>query len=326
MRRFPARSYGPYGFALRVAFGKSGIELTLLCAILTDGHPQNVLRSIRRIQRAEPAERREDMISILVAPYFSEEARALCRQAGIGYFDLAGNAGLDTSRVFLELAGKPNPYQRERPLRTPFEGKAERLVRALLLEPERRWTLRELARTAGISLGLASMVSAILADMGHVAKHRSGLSLLSPKALLEAWAQSYDLRRSAFCVYRSWADVSQIEARLAGYPQAQGGAWALTLWSGACHLLREESRAPRLALYYQGQPEQLAQELHLSPDQGKTFVFVFQPYDESLLWKASELGNRLAVVHPLQLYLDLSSGDEEELRLAQRVRERLLAW
>lgn len=309
-----------------MAFGKSGIELTLLCAILTDGYPQDVRRCLRRIQRAEPVERREDIVPILVAPYFSEEARALCREAGIGYFDLAGNAGLETSRVFLALSGKPNPYQREKPLRTPFEGKAERLVRALLLEPDRRWTLRELARIAGISLGLASMVSTILADMGLVAKHRAGLSLLSPKALLETWTQSYDLRRSAFCIYRSWAEVAQIEARLANYPQAPGGAWALTLWSGAYHLLQEESRAPRLALYYQGQPEHLATELHLSPDQGKTVVFVFHPYDESLLWKATEARNHLTVVHPLQLYLDLSSGDEEELRLARRVRERFLGW
>lgn len=322
----PVRSYGPYGFALRVAFGRSGIELTLLCAILNDGHPKDVQRAIRRIRRAEPSERREDIVSILVAPYFSEEARALCHQAGVGYFDLAGNAGLDTPHVFLEIAGKPNPYRRERPVRKPFEGKAERLVRALLLEPERRWTVRELARAAGVSLGLASMVSAILAEMGLVAKYRGGLSLLSPWALLEVWKQHYDLRRSAFCIYRSWADVSQLEDRLADRLRGQASKWALTLWSGAYHLLQEGNRAPRLALYYQGQPDQLAQELHLSPDQGKTFVFVFQPYDESLLWRAAEVGDHLVVVHPLQLYLDLSSGDEEELRLAQRVRERFLTW
>lgn len=326
VRRFPARTYGPYGFALRVAFGKAGIELTLLCAILTDGYPQDVKRYIRRTKQAEPAERSEDSVSILVAPYFSEAACALCHEAGVGYFDLAGNAGLDTPHVFLEIRDRPNPYQRERQLPTPFEGKAERLVRALLLEPDKHWTMRELAQTAGISLGLVSMVTSALVNMGAAAKNRSGLSLLSPGALLEAWAQSYDLRRNAFCTYRSWADVAEIEARLASHQEALGGPCVLTLWSGAHHLLQEEGKAPRLALYYQGKPEQLARALHLSPDQGKIFVFIFQPYDESLLWKATEMGNHLTVVHPLQLYLDLISGDEEELRLAQRVRERLLPW
>jgi hypothetical protein len=34
----------------------------------------------------------------------------------------------------------------------------------------------------------------------------------------------------------------------------------------------------------------------------------------------------LRVAHPLQLYLDLGSGDERELELAKRLRERLLPW
>jgi len=326
VRRFPARAYGPYGFALRVAFGKAGIELTLLCAILTDGFPQDVARYIQRIKQADSTGAGEDTISILVAPYFSAEARALCHEAGIGYFDLAGNAGLDTPRVFLKIQGRENVSPRERQLRTPFEGKAERLVRALLLDPEKHWTMRELAQVAGISLGLASMVTSALASMGLAAKNRTGLRLLNPGALLDAWAQSYDLRRSAFCVYRSLADVAEVERKLANPQTPLGGPCALTLWSGAHCLLQEENDAPRLAFYYQGTPEQLARTLHWTPDKGKTFVFVFQPYDESLLWRAVRAKERLAVVHPLQLYLDLISGDEEELRLAQRVRERLLPW
>ena len=34
----------------------------------------------------------------------------------------------------------------------------------------------------------------------------------------------------------------------------------------------------------------------------------------------------LAVVNRMQLYLDLGSGDEAEVALAERVRERLIAW
>jgi len=326
VRRFPARAYGPYGFALRIAFGKTGVELDMLCAVLTDGFPQDVKRYIRRIQQARTSQPNEEAVSVLIAPYFAQEACALCREAGIGYFDLAGNAGLDTPRAFLEISGQANPYQRERQVHTPFEGKAERLVRTLLLDPNRLWTLRELVKAAGISLGLASMVTSALADMGVVAKNRGGLGLLRPGALLDAWAQSYDLRRNAFCIYRSMAGVSELETRLVGDGQALGGRPVLTLWSGAHHLLQEESDAPRLALYWQGKPESLAQTLELSSDEGKTFVFVFQPYDESLLWGITEEHGRPAVVHPLQLYLDLASGDEEELHLAQRVRKRLLPW
>ena len=64
----------------------------------------------------------------------------------------------------------------------------------------------------------------------------------------------------------------------------------------------------------------------MSKRKGQTPVFVFQPYDESLLWGATETRDHLSVVHPLQLYLDLCSGDKEELELAESVRSRLLPW
>jgi len=326
MRNFPHRAYGPYAFVLRVAFGRRGIELDMLCAALADACPENLKRFIQRIQDSEQAPGKPDAMPVLVAPYFSEEARALCRQAGIGYFDLAGNGGLDSPQVFFEVSGKANTQARDRYVRTPFEGKAERIVRTLLLEPDEHWNMRGLAKSSGVSLGLTSMVTSALADMGVVAKSHAGLDLFTPAALLDAWSQSYDLQRSPFAIYRSSAEVAEIEERLVNQWEALSGRWALTLWSGAHHVLALEATSPRLALYWSGRPEQLAQALDLGKRGGKTPVFVFQPYDESLLWGASETGEHLPVVHPLQLYLDLCSGDAEEMELAEGVRSRLLPW
>ena len=162
--------------------------------------------------------------------------------------------------------------------------------------------------------------------MGVVAKNRSGLDLFDPAALLEAWSRGYDLQRSLFRIYRSPAEVPQIERRLADQREALSGRCALTLWSGAHHLLELEAAPPRLAVYWPGKPEQLAQALDLSERKGMTPVFVFQPYDESLLWGSRETSEHLTVVHPLQLYLDLCSGDKEELELADSVRSCLLPW
>ena len=326
MRSFPHRVYGPYAFLLRVAFGKAGIELDMLCAALGDGSPENLKRFIGRVQEAKVAQSKPEAMPVLVAPYFSEEARALCHQAGIGYFDLAGNGGLDSPRVFFEVGGKPNASARDRYVRTPFEGKAERIVRTLLLEPEEHWNMRGLAESAGVSLGLTSMATTALANLGMVTKSRAGLELFAPTALLEAWSQSYDLRRSAFSIYRSPAEVPEIEGRLVDQREALSGRWALTLWSGAHHALALESTLPRLAVYWSGRADQLAQALDLTARRGKTPVFVFRPYDESLLWGVKETSGHLSIVHPLQLYLDLCSGDTEELELAESVRSRLLPW
>ena len=326
MRSFPHSAYGPYAFVLRVAFGRSGVELDMLCAALTDTHPKNLKRFIQRIQETQVPQSETHAMPVLVAPHFAEEARTVCRQAGIGYFDLAGNGHLDGPRVFLEVTGKANTHVRERRVRTPFEGKAERIVRTLLLQPEDHWNMRGLAKSSGVSLGLTSMTTSALASMGMVVKSHAGLDLFAPAELLEAWSQSYDLRRSPFRIYRSPAQVPEIETRLADQREALSGRWALTLWPGAHHVLALENRLPRVALYFSGRPEQLAQALGLSKRKGQTPVFVFQPYDESLLWGATETRDHLYVVHPLQLYLDLCSGDKEELELAESVRSRLLPW
>jgi len=325
MRRFPDRTYAPYALALRVAFGKSRHELDLLCVILTEGHPEEVRHFLRQVSEVRPNSAYGEALVVLIAPYFSEEAQALCREAGVGYLDLAGNAYLETERVYLLLTGKPNALPRKREVQSPLRGRAERVVRRLLLEPGRIWALRALAEAAQVSLGLVSMATTALAKNGWVAKTRQGVSLLDAKGLLDAWAGVYDLRNSPFIAYRAWDDVVILERYLARNKDF-ASRYALTLWSGAHHLLGEAETPGHMALFWRGAPEDLAQALRLSRDVGKGYVFVFQPYDESLLWGAVQTAEGLMVAHPLQVYLDLGSGDERELALAQRVREALLPW
>jgi hypothetical protein len=240
--------------------------------------------------------------------------------------DLAGNAYLEQPPILVDIQGGPaKPVQRsQRRLKSPFQGKSERIVRCLVLEPQRPWTMRKLASAADASLGLASMVTTTLADMGLVAKDRSGMQILNPAGILDAWASHYDLRRSPFQVFRSSLDMEGLYERLRASQNGVEERYALTLWSGAEALLDQTAGAPHLALYWQDQPDLLDAALDLSRGDEGTLVFVFRPYDESLLWRKKRTDDGLTVVGPLQLYLDLSSGDEKELELAQRVRERLL--
>ena len=326
LRRFQDRGRDLFGMALRVAVGRVGTELDLLCVPLSDGHPQEVQRLIRRLRDELPEPSGGvPAVAALVAPYFGPEAQALCREHNIAYFDLAGNAGLETERFYLEISGKTNRHVRKKEVRRPFEGRAERIARLLLLQPERRWTMRELALEAGISLGLASMATSALAEEGLVTKSRAGLELFDPAGLLDAWAEHYDLRRSPYRTFRARSDVTELEERLARQTANLGEQYALTLWSGADQYLHGQA-SEYVALYWTGQPDELVNRLSLHGDMGRTYVFVFQPYDLSLLWGASPTPRGLRTVHPLQLYLDLGSGDERELALARRLRERLLPW
>jgi hypothetical protein len=325
LRRFPGRGREPFSVALRLAFGRAETAVDLLCVMLTEGTPKNIERFLERLADIPPREE-PDVLALptLVAPYLGSEAQRLCREAGVGYFDLAGNAGLEAPGLYLDIAGRSSSAPRRREVLAPFEGKAERITRRLLLEPRTTWKMRELAQAAEVSLGLASMTTSALAAEGLVLKSRAGIQVPVPDRLLDAWAGAYDLRRSSMRILHSFEDISAVMLRLTRLSEVLGDQYALTLWTGAQQLLQDEEAPPHVALYWCGELEALLKAMHLTEDVGRSYVFAFTPYDPALLWGAGSSPERLRVVHPLQLYLDLGSGDRQELKLAQRVRQELL--
>ncbi len=324
IRHFTAHSHDPYQLALRVAFGNPERELDLLCVILTSGDLPQVTQALGQIALST-TELKELGTSVVIAPRLGRGAQQACRDAGIGYVDLAGNIAIQSEHVYIEISVEREEPLPRRPIQTPFEGKSERVVRRLLLEPGTVWRMRDLAECSEVSLGLASMVTSTLSDLGLLVKGRAGLSVMDPDALLDAWSEEYDLHRSLFQVWRSDRDAGVLQDELGSWSLSSGAMHALTLWSGAQRLLPFDSAAPHLALYWDGDQAALAERLRLSATHGRTMVFVFRPYDQAVFWEAKRYRNGSVVAHPLQLYLDLASGDKDEVALAQRVRERFLS-
>jgi hypothetical protein len=334
MRRFPARGEAGERFTLRVAVGRAATELELNCAILSDGALDPVEAWIEQ-QAAIPSPGLAPVakssagvphILVVVAPLVDAQARHLLQEQGIGYLDLNGNAYLETPNVYVQIGGRAKKAPPRQPFRSPFQGKGERVVRRLLLQPKKHWTMRQLARAAEVSLGLTSTVTSSLAEMGAVTKERSGLDLFDPRRLLDAWSRSYDLRNNTLATYRSALSPEEIQRTLITERANLRHRYALTLWSAAqVRLPKVVHKTAYVALYWMDGVDELVDGLHLDAEQGSTHVFCFQPYDDALLWGMEAL-NGLYVVHPLQLYLDLASGDDSEVQLAQRVRETLLGW
>lgn len=313
----------PYQLVLRVALGQAQREADLYITVLGEGHPDDVRRVLGQIQVPPAAADGRAALRVLLAPHLEDEAQALCSAAGVGTMDLAGNALLDAPGLYYCVLGREQAGGRKRDVSAPFRGKAERIARRLLLERDRAWTMRELAAAAETSLGLASMTTTALAKQGLVAKSRQGLSAHDPTVLLDAWAEAYDLRRSPFVIYRSALAAAEIEARLR---EQHATPYALTLWSAYRRLMGQGVRTRYVALFWAGPTAAAEELLGLNRRVGSSYLFLFQPYDESLLWGAQADDSGIVNVDPLQLYLDLGSGDEQELALAQQVRERLLGY
>jgi hypothetical protein len=294
--------------------------------VLENGYHDEVVRAIQRVVRVREQEKSLELLPVLLTPYRAQEDRCLCQQNRIGHLDLVGNAGLEAPGVFVVIErNTPRPSPGTPRTISPYEGKAERVARRMLFTPIKTWSMRELAGQCGISLGMASMVTTALVEQGVVTKTRRGVTLFDPRALLEAWEKAYHFSRNPYRMYRTSASANEVISRIKALPIREPDNWALTLWSGAYELLHETPEEARLGLYWAGDVAECAERLHLGRVIGDTVVLIFQPYDLSVLWQVAALTSGVRVVSPLQLYLDLTSGDAEELELARRVRSRFLS-
>ncbi|MFG2087495.1 MULTISPECIES: hypothetical protein [unclassified Spirillospora] len=119
----------------------------------------------RRLPRWQAQLTRSDVLPVLVADTIVESARALLRQHGWGWLDLRGHLHLTGPGVFVDTAVLP---LRKRPGRHRALSGVVGLEVAckILLDPDKRPTVRRMARELGRSASTVSDILAALRDDG----------------------------------------------------------------------------------------------------------------------------------------------------------------
>lgn len=295
----------------------------LLVEVKSSGEPRYVRGAVQELRSLLSDKRRA--YGIVSAPYISAEAGKICRDEGMGYLDLAGNCGLIFANLFIERQGIPKPPEERRPLRSLYAPKAGRLLRALLEEPKRAWTLKALAETAQVSLGLAFKVKQRLLDFEFIAEGNEGLALEKPEDLLRQWGANYSYARNAAFECYSQGDPAQLEAALAGYCRKAGAMYAFTMFSGAARVA-PYARYLKGSAYVTGDPSEIAKKLEWKQVSSGANFTLLRPYDDGVFYEAREIGGD-SVVSDVQLYLDLvgskARGEEAAtFLLEQRLRSK----
>lgn len=104
--------------------------------------------------------------------YWDSIQRGSVRVTGGGAVDVAGDATIPGRRYVADL----------------FSGKALRIVRWLLIDPKRRWTLDEMVSAARTSPGFVSRTFATLERDAYLERERGACLLRDADGLLAAWA------------------------------------------------------------------------------------------------------------------------------------------
>ena len=146
----------------------------------------SVIRSQDEREEASP-------LLLLVAEDSTEDARKLLDTHGIGIIDARGSAQIRFPGLVVHVerrgGGKRSAAASERRL----AGRAAVAAQALLLDPDREWTVAGLARGADVSTTLAHYVLARLEKEGIVQSKGGGPRkvrvISNPSALLDLWAE-----------------------------------------------------------------------------------------------------------------------------------------
>lgn len=288
------------------------------------GQPRQIREAVTRLSEI----RRElpQAYPVAVAEYIGPQSASLLRRHGFGYLDLSGNCYLAFENVLIEKEGKPNVRPSTRPLKSLFAPRATRVVRVLLVDPQRAWRLEELAKAAQVSLGHTHNVIKRLEELAWVMRgEHQRIQLAKPADLLETWCESYTYRENGVATYFSPERITRrLMAEIARLALAEGRRYAFTLHSGAA-LVAPHIRFPVIHCYLEGALDPLAQSLGLRPGEGEGNVHLLTPYDQGVFYGPLEKSG-LAVVCLPQLYADLIHYERRGREQAEYLRREAMGY
>ena len=258
--------------------------------------------------------------AVVIAPFVSREGASICRDLGVGFVDLSGNCLLSFQGLYIECTGHPNKFKKPREIQSLFSPKSSRVIRCLLSDPTRAWTLKGLAIETGVSIGLIHRIATALEGNLFAKKDPRAFKLEDPARLLEAWREEYYRRAPKWARYAVRAGT--VEESMSKFNAAAihyGVRYAISGPSGALRIFSDITPTT-VHFYVDVLKQEFLEELEADrvSSEGNLFIRVVERENELI---GSRVVKGLYVVSDLQLYLDLwamgGRGQEaaEELRL-----------
>lgn len=264
--------------------------------------------------------------SLVVAPQISARARSLLDEAGVSWYQPDGDYRIAIGGLFIErlvdqskrrAAGAPDT----RFVADPFAGGALRVVRWLLIDPGRPWSIAKMADRTGLTLGFVSRTFKTLARDAYLERVRGATRLTDRDALLDAWAAAPTPKDSAF---ERVATVGGPEALLRMIPTLTAPSPYAVTAEAAADKLAPFARFSRAEIYVTdvaGWDRTLAMT---SVPRGGNVVLI-KPADTGVFDGSFERDGVSLTSRP-QLYVDLVRRGGAATEAAAFMRERGELW
>jgi hypothetical protein len=299
----------------------------MLVEVKAEAQPRHVRPALLQLRHAAQ-EVGKSAVPVLVAPFVSDQAKALCREFDVGYLDFHGNAFLSFGSVYLERSVSSRPPAQQRELKSLYRPKAARVLRAMLNEPDRTWLTTDLAAAAQVSLGHVSNVRTALIEREWAESTSRGLVLKAPGALLDDWRNFYDgnAGKPLLC-YTALHSEALDDAVRGALREAEGSGHVLVSSFSAAEWLAPFARvSTRYFVTDESGLRALERSLNLQPASRGENVVVTLPQDEGVFRDAISPAPGIMCTSVIQTYLDLSVAGERGREAADHLRRQKLKW
>jgi len=304
---------------LLVSFRKQNDRKILLVQVGSSGQPREARAAANLFIALQS--KWSSAHGVFVAPYISDASAKICQDKGISYIDFVGNCRLHFDSIFMEVKGNPNRFSRKSELKSLFKPKAERVLRALLHEPERQWSTAELAEAVNVSPAQISNVRKLLMEREWIQDQKRGIKLTAPLQLLDSWLANYQFKRNAAYEFYDMRSVGEIEATLATMCNQTRTRYSFTGFSGASRYAPFTTYRT-VTVYIDNVDTNDFGDLPFKPVTSGANVRILSPYDEGVYYGTRTIGGQ-TVASAIQCYLDLKNekarGEETAGALLEQV-------
>jgi hypothetical protein len=276
-----------------------------------------------------------DLPVITIAKETTADARRILTDHRIGIVDGLGNADLRLPGLWMHLVGHPERERISGPASAPpkarLSGKSGVAAQALLLEPEHRWKVRELAERADVSDGLAHRVVARLEDEGLMEAAGTGPRkvrvLTDPGGLLDLLAEETVVRPSRTPAFRLARSPKALIGGVAKALDDKGVDYALTGAGAASLLAPFVSAVPILEVWVPADLliGRVLDELGMEEAEGGQNVELLQAGDDGPLRFRRQTKTGW-VANSFRLYIDLLHDPRRGREQAQALREEVIGF
>jgi hypothetical protein len=271
-----------------------------------------------------------DMRLLLIAGEVTASAREILEEHDIAVIDGLGNAHVELPGLLFHIEGRRRQQPAARPP-TRLSGKAGLVAQTLLLDPDRRWRVNELAQEADVSAGLAHRVLARLEAEHVVAAQGAGPRrtrwVANPTALLDLWTEETAERPTRTLGYLLAQTPTQLIHQLGADLEQSGITYGLTGPAAASLLAPFATAIPVVEVWVAASaaPEDLYRGSGADPvTEGQNVVFLQGNDDSPLVFRRHV--DDLWIANPFRVYVDLRQSPRRGPEQADHLRREVIGF